>query len=101
MLCYSSTALILGERSLHSYIPEASEEVQCSKRTPALIVSDNAKTFKGAWKEIRTLFRHPEVRAELEKKGIEWRFNIARAPWWGGFFERMVKSVKQCLKKAI
>ena len=69
--------------------------------TPALIVSDNAKTFKGAWKEIRTLFRHPEVRAELEKKGIEWRFNIARDPWWGGFFERMVKSVKQCLKKAI
>ena len=51
--------------------------------TPALIVSDNAKTFKGAEKEIRSLFRHPEVRAELDNKGIEWRFNIARAPWWG------------------
>ena len=50
---------------------------------------------------MRTLFRHPEVRAELENKGIEWRFNIARAPWWGGFFERMVKSVKRCLRKVI
>ena len=28
---------------------------------------DNAKTFKGAEKEIRTLFRHPEVRAEQDK----------------------------------
>ena len=69
--------------------------------TPALIVSDNAKTFKGAEKEIRALFRHPEVRAELDNRGIEWRFNITRAPWWGGFFEWMVKSVKQCLKKVI
>ena len=46
-------------------------------------MSDNAKTFKGAEVEIHTLFRHPEVRAELENKGIEWRFNVARAPWWG------------------
>ena len=71
------------------------------KGTPTLIVSDNAKTFKGAEREIRTLFRHPLVRAELENKGIEWRFNVAKAPWWGSFFERMVKSVKRCLKKVI
>lgn len=45
--------------------------------------------------------RHPEVRAELENKGIKWRFNVAKAPWWGGFLERMVKSVKRCLKKVI
>ena len=52
-------------------------------------------------KEIRSLIRHLEVRAELDNKGMEWRFNIARAPRWGGFFERMIKSVKQCLKKLI
>lgn len=23
------------------------------------------------------------------------------APWWGGFFERLVKSVKRCLKKVV
>ena len=69
--------------------------------TPTLIVSDNAKTFKGAEKAMRALFRNPEVRKELGNKGIEWRFNLARAPWWGGFFERMVKGVKRCLKKVI
>ena len=96
MLCYSGTAFRPGGRSLNSYIPEVSEEVHCSKRNSHLDVSDNAKTFKEAEKEIHTLFRHPEARAELDNKGIEWRFNIARAPWWGGFFERMLKSVKQC-----
>jgi len=27
--------------------------------------------------------------------------NIEKAPWWGGFFERMVKSAKSCLRKMI
>ena len=28
-------------------------------------------------------------------------FNLEKAPWWGGVFERLVKSVKRCLKKTI
>ena len=34
-------------------------------------------------------------------KFIEWKFNIAVAPWWGGIWERLVSSVKRCLKKTI
>ena len=68
---------------------------------PALIVSDNAKTFKGTEKELRTLFRHPQVREEMQNYRIQWRFNLERAPWWGGFFERMVGCVKRCLKKVL
>ena len=26
---------------------------------------------------------------------------MALAPWWGGFFERLVKSTKRCLKKSL
>ena len=33
--------------------------------------------------------------------GIEWTFNLEKAPWWGGIFERLVKSVKRCLRKII
>ena len=29
---------------------------------------------------------------------ISWIFNLERAPWWGGVFERLIRSVKQCLK---
>ena len=37
----------------------------------------------------------------LSAKGIKWEFNVDRAPWWGGFFERIVRSIKQCLKKIL
>ena len=32
---------------------------------------------------------------------MKWTFNLEKAPWWGGVFERLVKSVKRCLKKTI
>jgi len=33
--------------------------------------------------------------------GLQWSFNLERAPWWGGMFERMVRSTKRCLRKSI
>ena len=69
--------------------------------TPTLIVSDNAKTFQSMEKPLINLFKHPEVACELDRKRIEWRFNLERAPWWGGLFERMVGSVKACLRKVL
>ena len=35
----------------------------------------------------------------LIKAEIQWKFNLSRASWWGGQFERMVGFVKQCLYK--
>ena len=32
---------------------------------------------------------------------MKWTFNLEKAPWWGGIFERLVRSVKRCLKKTI
>lgn len=26
---------------------------------------------------------------------------MEKAPWWGGFYERMVKGVKRCLRKTL
>ena len=69
--------------------------------TPTLIVSGNAKTFQATEKALINLFKHPEVACELDRKRIEWRFNLERAPWWEGFFERMVGSVKACLRKVL
>lgn len=33
--------------------------------------------------------------------GMKWSFNLEKAPWWGGVFERLIKSVKRCLRKTI
>ncbi len=68
---------------------------------PLLLLSDNAKTFKGACKEICKLKRAPEVCNYLSNNRITWRFITERAPWWGGFWERLVRSAKRPLKKII
>ena len=37
----------------------------------------------------------------LAHHNILWQFNLSRAPWWGGKFERLVGVVKQAFYKAI
>ena len=66
---------------------------------PKLIVSDIAKTFQASEKTLVSLFELEDVQEHLSSKGIRWQFNLA--PWWGGFFERLVKQVKSCLKKTL
>ena len=70
----------------------------------SLVGIDNAKTFKSKSKKIhssKTLFKSAKIQAYLTEKRIKWKYNLAKAPWWGGFYERLIKSVKSCLKKCI
>ena len=32
---------------------------------------------------------------------MDMTFNLEKAPWWDGVFDRLVKSVKRCLKKTV
>ena len=66
---------------------------------PEIIVSDNPKTFKAAAKVLWQLFSYPSVKRFLANRRITWRFNIDRAPMWGGFFERMIQNAKRSLQK--
>ena len=71
---------------------------------PLLLLSDNAKTFKKAnliLKKLYELFRNAKVHEFLSERLITWRFILARAPWWGGMYERMVREVKRPLKKIL
>jgi len=68
---------------------------------PELIISDYAKTFKAAATQLTKIFNDPDVMSFLLERKIQWRFNLEKAPWWGGFFERMIKSTKRCLKKTL
>ena len=42
-----------------------------------------------------------KVKKFLQEKGIKWRFNLARAPWWGRLFERLVGSMKSVPRKVL
>ena len=74
----------------------------CSRRgTPSVMVSDNAKTFKATLKLLNKFYNDNDVVNFLNSRRITWRFNLERAPWEGGIFERMVGTVKRCLRKVL
>ena len=68
---------------------------------PATIISDNAKTFKSAAKEVRELWRSPRLSEYLSLRSVKWKFIVELAPWHGGMWERLIRSTKRCLKKVI
>ena len=50
---------------------------------------------------IGSAFISKQVQEFAASKFISWTFNVEAAPWTGGFFERMIKSVKRCSKKVL
>ena len=56
-------------------------------------------TFISAEKEIQKIVRSRGVKNYLENKAVKWTFITPRASWMGGPWQRMVKSVKRCLKR--
>ena len=70
--------------------------ISCLKRffgrrgIPKLFISDNAKCFVAT-----------ELKRFLKIREIEWEFILEVSPWWGGFYERMVQTVKRSLRKIL
>ena len=59
---------------------------------PSILMSDNAKGFVAARDHVLEVFG---------SEGPDWRFIVPRAPWWGGWWERLIGSVKSALKKSL
>ena len=70
-------------------------------RIPSLMLSDNGKTFKPSSRLIKRVLEDTELIQNFMRHQVEWRFNLEKAPWQGGIFERMIKSTKRCLRKTI
>ena len=68
---------------------------------PSRLITDNAKTFKSASKEVKNTLRPSEIQREMASEGVKWDFMVEKAPWQGGFYERMIQSTKRCLKKIL
>ena len=68
---------------------------------PAKVVSDNGKTFKSAANIVQRVLNDPAVKTHFADLQVKWSFNLERAPWWGGMFERLIRSAKRCLKKTV
>ena len=68
---------------------------------PERIYSDNGRTFVGAANLLRIIMGDERLHDFLAQHDIKWQFNLSRAPWWGGQFERLIGLVKRALHKTI
>ena len=50
---------------------------------------------------LKTITADEKLQNHLAHSGIRWKFNISRAPWWGGHFERLIGLFKRALHKEI
>ena len=68
---------------------------------PKQIISDNGSNFKATAKFLEQVSNDSQVQEYCGLRGIVWKFIAPRAPWQGGFYERMIKTVKVCLRKVL
>ena len=68
--------------------------------SPKEIFSDNGLTFKKTATHLAYL-KEINVCDFLTQHRIKWHFSASCAPWWGGWWERMVGTVKFLLRKQI
>ncbi|XP_064108041.1 uncharacterized protein LOC135216591 [Macrobrachium nipponense] len=59
---------------------------------PSVLYSDNAKTFVECVSELQKVYGHLSP---------HWRFIVPRSPWWGGWWERLIRSVKSAVQKTL
>ena len=71
------------------------------KSLPQLMVSDNASTYMSAAEELHQLFNSRVLATSLERSGVTWKFISKKAPWYGGFWERLIGLTKSCVKKVL
>ena len=71
------------------------------KNLPKKIISDNASTYLAAAEELQRMFNSDTLKEALESQNVTWQFIPKRAPWYGGFWERLVGLTKQTLKKTL
>ncbi|UYV64990.1 hypothetical protein LAZ67_3002675 [Cordylochernes scorpioides] len=72
----------------------------CRRGRPEKIYSDNGTNFA----KLNRIFKRLDwIRIERETsiKRIQWIFIPPSAPWWGGFWERMVRTIKEMLIKML
>ena len=72
-----------------------------SRSLPTIMMSDSGSTYLSAASELRSLMESPTVKEELGRRSVSWQFIPKRAPWFGGFWERLIGLSKSAIKKVL
>ena len=81
----------------------AIERFIARRGAPSIIYSDNGTQLVKASKALTALWKLTieGILQYAAREGILWNFIVEKAPWWGGFYERMIGTLKQLLWKCI
>ncbi|CAL8121990.1 unnamed protein product [Orchesella dallaii] len=69
-------------------------------RRPSIIYSDNGTNFRGA----DNLFKKIDwktIKKDDKTSRIVWKFNPPTSSWWGGWWERLIRTAKELLKRTV
>ena len=91
---------IVTDLSTETFL-QAFRRFSSRKSLPRTMISDNASTYLAAADELKELFTSPLLSDALSRKGVQWQFIPKRAPWYGGFWERLIGLTKVSLKKIL
>ncbi|UYV75623.1 hypothetical protein LAZ67_13000781 [Cordylochernes scorpioides] len=72
----------------------------CRRGRPGKIYSDNGTNFSKT-NELLKRLDWGKIERESSVKIIQWIFIPSSAPWWGGFWERLVRIVKSLLDRML
>ena len=67
---------------------------------PKIVYSDNGSNFVGANRLFRAV-NWEKIASHVSVEKIDWRFNPPTAAWWGGWWERLVRILKDLLKRTL
>ena len=65
-----------------------------------MMMSDNATTYTSAADDLTQLFSE-ETSTLLGREGVTWKFILKKAPWFGGYWERLIGLTKMAIKKTL
>ncbi|UYV64929.1 hypothetical protein LAZ67_3002472 [Cordylochernes scorpioides] len=87
-----------GLKTIESF--EALKRFICRRGRPGKIYSDNGTNFSKT-NELLKRLDWGEIERESSVKRIQWIFIPPSAPWWGGFWERLVRVFKSLLVRML
>ena len=91
---------LLPDQSMDEFL-RSLKRLIARRGRPQKIFSDNSRTFVAAAKWLKKIWNDEKINDFLAKQEILWQFNLSRAPWWDGQFERLTGIMKQSMYKCI
>ncbi|KRX51142.1 hypothetical protein T05_9409 [Trichinella murrelli] len=94
---------LVPDQTIESFL-RALRRFVARRGRPDTIQSDNFRTFHQANAFLKHLFSRRNwetVQRHLASERVEWIFITERSPWCGGYWERLVRSVKTALKATL